>query len=94
MEIFREGNEPINERKIIDSIRLLAVDMINEAKSGHPGIALDLAPAIYTVYANHLSSLQLRIADLIARAPDGENNERHVPEIARIIDNQLVIEEV
>lgn len=46
------------------------------------------------VYANHLSSLQLRIADLIARAPDGENNERHVPEIARIIDNQLVIEEV
>ncbi len=46
------------------------------------------------VYANHLSSLQLRIADLIARAPDGENNERHMPEIARIIDNQLVIEEV
>lgn len=54
MEIFREGNEPINERKIIDSIRLLAIDMINEAKSGHPGIALDLAPTIYTVYANHL----------------------------------------
>ena len=46
------------------------------------------------VYANHLNSLQLRIADLIARAPDGESNERHVPEIARIIDNQLVIEEV
>ncbi len=46
------------------------------------------------VYANNLSSLQLRIADLIARAPDGENNERNKPEIARIIDNQLVIEEV
>ena len=46
------------------------------------------------VYANHMNSLQLRIADLIARAPDGESNERHVPEIARIIDNQLVIEEV
>ncbi len=46
------------------------------------------------VYANNLNSLQLRIADLIARAPDGENNERNKPEIARIIDNQLVIEEV
>ena len=46
------------------------------------------------VYATNLCSLQLRIADLIARAPDGETNERHVPEIARIIDNYLVIEEV
>lgn len=46
------------------------------------------------VYATQLCSLQLRIADLIARAPDGESTERHVPEIARIIDNYLVIEEV
>lgn len=46
------------------------------------------------VYATQLCSLQLRIADLIARAPDGESTERHVPEIARIIDNYLVIEEI
>ena len=46
------------------------------------------------VYANQLCSLQLRIAEMIARAPDGENTERRVPEIARIIDNYLVIEEV
>ncbi len=46
------------------------------------------------IYANHLCSLQLRIADLIARAPDGESSERHVPELARIIDNYLVIEEL
>lgn len=46
------------------------------------------------IYANSLCSLQLRIADFIARAPDGESNERRVPEIARIIDNYLVIEEV
>lgn len=45
------------------------------------------------VYATQLCSLQLRIAEMIARAPDGENTERHVPEIARIIDNYLVIEE-
>lgn len=46
------------------------------------------------VYATQLCSLQLRIADLIARAPDGESTERHVPEIARIIDHRLVIEEI
>ena len=46
------------------------------------------------IYAKQLSSVQLRIADLIARAPDGENTKRSIPEIARIIDNYLVIEEV
>lgn len=46
------------------------------------------------VYANQLCSVQLRIAEMIARAPDGETTERRVPEIARIIDNYLVIEEV
>lgn len=46
------------------------------------------------IYANQLSSVQLRIADLIARAPDGENTKRNIPEIARIIDNYLVIEEI
>ena len=46
------------------------------------------------IYANQLRSVQLRIADLIARAPDGENTKRNIPEIARIIANYLVIEEV
>lgn len=46
------------------------------------------------IYANQLRSVQLRIADLIARAPDGENTKRNIPEIARIIDNYLVIEEI
>jgi len=42
------------EKKVIDNIRGLSIDMINEAKSGHPGIALGAAPIIYTLYANHL----------------------------------------
>ena len=46
------------------------------------------------IYANQLRSVQLRIADLIARAPDGENTKRNIPELARIIDGYLVIEEV
>ena len=43
-----------NEKLMIDEIRLLALDMINNAKSGHPGIVLSAAPMLYTLFANHL----------------------------------------
>lgn len=43
------------DTKIINGIRSLALDMINEAHEGHPGICLDIAPAIYTIYAKHLN---------------------------------------
>ena len=43
-----------NEKKMIDDIRLLALDMINNAKSGHPGIALSAAPMLYSLFANHM----------------------------------------
>lgn len=38
----------------INSLRVLSVDMISYAKSGHPGICLGAAPIIYSIYANHL----------------------------------------
>ena len=41
----------LNEKKIINDIRMLSLDMINTAGSGHPGIALDFAPTIYTLLA-------------------------------------------
>ncbi len=40
--------------KAVDSIRALGIDMINEAKSGHPGIVLGAAPIITTLYKNHM----------------------------------------
>lgn len=43
-----------NEKKMVDEIRLLALDMINNAGSGHPGIALSAAPMLYTLFANHM----------------------------------------
>ena len=44
----------LNEKKMIDEIRLLALDMIDNAGSGHPGIALSAAPMMYSLFANHM----------------------------------------
>jgi len=43
------------DEKIINSIKGLSIDMINNAKSGHPGVALGAAPIIYTLYSRHLN---------------------------------------
>lgn len=44
-----------------------------------------------TVSAYHLAPTQLRIADLVARSPEGTENLRG-PEIAKIKDNQLMVD--
>jgi len=44
----------LNEKRMIDDIRLLSLDMIANAGSGHPGIVLSAAPMIYTLFANHM----------------------------------------
>ena len=60
----------LNEKKMIDEIRLLALDMIDNAGSGHPGIALSAAPAMYSLFANHL------VYDL--EKPNWPNRDRFV----------------
>lgn len=50
----KEKDEPNDIKKIVDNIRALGIDMISEAKSGHPGIVLGAAPIITTLYANHI----------------------------------------
>lgn len=43
--------------QVVNELKILALDMINLANSGHPGIALSTAPILYTLYANHLRVL-------------------------------------
>jgi transketolase len=42
------------EKKCIDTIRFLATDAIEKAKSGHPGMPLGAAPAAFTLWTKHL----------------------------------------
>lgn len=42
------------DKKVIDNLRGLAIDTINEAGSGHPGIALGAAPILYALYGYHM----------------------------------------
>lgn len=39
----------------VNSIRMLSVDMIQKANSGHPGICLDAAPMAYVLWNYHLN---------------------------------------
>ena len=45
----------LNEKRLINDVRCLALDMIHEAGSGHPGIALGAAPLLYTLFTYHLN---------------------------------------
>ena len=54
----------------IATIRSLCIDMINKAKSGHPGMALGSAPILYTLYTRHLVSNP--------KDPDWINRDRFV----------------
>lgn len=42
------------ERQCIDTIRFLAADAIEKARSGHPGMPLGAAAAAYTLWTRHL----------------------------------------
>lgn len=41
--------------KSINAIRILTMDAVEKAKSGHPGLPLGCAPLGYELYANHLN---------------------------------------
>ena len=57
--LFRNRNNNINDYKddykVINNLRCLSIDMIDNAGSGHPGICLGAATILYTLYSKHLS---------------------------------------
>ncbi len=44
----------INDTNAVSEIKALALDMINKAKYGYPGIVLSAAPILYVLYAHHM----------------------------------------
>ena len=44
------------EEKSISALRALSIDMIEKAGSGHPGMPLGVAPAVYALYKNVLKA--------------------------------------
>ncbi|SMC22235.1 transketolase [Desulfacinum hydrothermale DSM 13146] len=48
------GPAPTLDERCITTIRLLAVDMVEQAKSGHPGLPLGAAPMAYALWSRHL----------------------------------------
>lgn len=53
MGLLKKDSE-ILDTKIVDNIRALGIDVISNAKSGHPGIVLGAAPILYALYAYHM----------------------------------------
>jgi transketolase len=66
---FGRGDEPL-DRLAIDTIRMLAIDAVQNANSGHPGTALALAPVAYTLWA--------RFLNYDPATPDWPNRDRFV----------------
>ena len=44
----------MTEQMAVNAIRILSADMIEKAKSGHPGLPLGAAPIAYELWANHM----------------------------------------
>ena len=40
------------EQKTVNTIRMLAADMVQKANSGHPGAPMGIAPAAYALWAH------------------------------------------
>ena len=58
------------EMKAINAIRMLGIDAINQANSGHPGIVLGSAPMAYTLFTKHLN--------INVKQPRWENRDRFI----------------
>ena len=47
-------NQKELDKLSVSAIRSMCIDVVNKAKSGHPGMALGSAPIVYTLFGKHL----------------------------------------
>lgn len=47
------------DTQAVNAIRALAIDMIQHAGSGHPGLPLDASPMLYVLYKNYLPGFKI-----------------------------------
>lgn len=60
----------MTEQMAVNAIRILSADMIEKAKSGHPGLPLGAAPIAYELWANHMVHNP--------KNPDWKNRDRFI----------------
>jgi transketolase len=48
------SHDPARDQHLVDAIRVLAMDAVQKANSGHPGAPMGLAPMGYEVWTRHL----------------------------------------
>lgn len=51
--MFENGKTKQDAALSIAAMRSTTLDVINKANSGHPGMALDAAPAVYALFHDH-----------------------------------------
>jgi len=51
-----QANFTEKDELAVNTLRMLSVDMIEKAKSGHPGLCLDAAPMAYVLWNYHMTT--------------------------------------
>lgn len=54
-QLKKENKFDDTDRLAVNAVRMLGVDMIEKANSGHPGICLDAAPMAYVLWNYHMN---------------------------------------
>ncbi|MDQ0359677.1 transketolase [Breznakia pachnodae] len=58
------------EQKVVDTIRMLSIDMVEKANSGHPGMPMGSAPMAYTLFS--------KVMNVNPKNPNWFNRDRFV----------------
>ena len=66
------ANSP-ERQQMANALRVLSMDAVEAAKSGHPGMPLGMADAVTSLFVDHLK--------FDASAPDWPDRDRFIPSV-------------